>query len=284
MDRAVAGALSFVQACALSCLLAAAVTGQAQEKPAIPDTAKPSLQYVTVHKDLKLEVIDWGGTGQPLVFLAGLGNDTHVFDSFAPQSTAKYHVYGITRRGYGKSDVPPTTVANYRVERLGQDVLDVMEELKLERPVLVGHSIAGEELSWIGSEHPEKVAGLAYLDAGYEYAYHDMSQNSSMPDLGMLRRELDAVTEPTAPKGAKGSGRGDAADACPGAGRATGASNYARLDTGPAARRATVPIAGGDSRSALVHADPRAGAGNLCRSACNGVEGCEGGGRGRGGM
>jgi pimeloyl-ACP methyl ester carboxylesterase len=55
--------------------------------------------------------------------------------------------------------------------------LEVIESLKLDKPVLAGHSIAGEELSSIGSRHPDKVAGLIYLDAGYSYAYYD-------PDLG----------------------------------------------------------------------------------------------------
>jgi pimeloyl-ACP methyl ester carboxylesterase len=38
-------------------------------------------------------------------------------------------------------------VANYRADRLGDDVLAVIEALKLDRPILVGHSVAGEELS-----------------------------------------------------------------------------------------------------------------------------------------
>jgi non-heme chloroperoxidase len=49
----------------------------------------------------------------------------------------------------------------------------VFDALKINRPVLVGHSIAGEELSSVGTRHPGKVAGLIYLEAGYAYAYHD---------------------------------------------------------------------------------------------------------------
>jgi pimeloyl-ACP methyl ester carboxylesterase len=51
----------------------------------------------------------------------------------------------------------------------------VLDQLKINRPVLVGHSLAGEELSSIGSRRPDKVAGLAYLDAAYGYAYYDPS-------------------------------------------------------------------------------------------------------------
>jgi pimeloyl-ACP methyl ester carboxylesterase len=104
---------------------------------------------VTVDRDVRLEVLDWGGTGQPMVFLAGLGNDAHVFDRFAPQFTAEYHVYGIRRRGFGASRKPAPTDGNYAADRLGDDLLPVMNSLRLERPELVGHSLAGEELSSI---------------------------------------------------------------------------------------------------------------------------------------
>ena len=71
---------------------------------------------------------------------------------------------------------------NYSADRLGNDVLAVMDVLKIGRPVLVGHSLAGEELSSIGSRYPEKVSGLVYLDAAYFYAYY----NRKLPDVGPL--------------------------------------------------------------------------------------------------
>ena len=59
----------------------------------------------------------------------------------------------------------------------------MIDALGLKKPVLIGHSIAGEELSSIGSRHPEKVAGLIYLDAGYSYALY-------LPDLGDYTQTL----------------------------------------------------------------------------------------------
>jgi hypothetical protein len=47
---------------------------------------------------LRLEVLDWGGLGRPLVFLAGNGDTAHAFDNFAPKFTGQNHVYGITRK------------------------------------------------------------------------------------------------------------------------------------------------------------------------------------------
>jgi non-heme chloroperoxidase len=137
---------------------------------------------IAVEPDVKLEVLDWGGTGRPLVLLAGMGDTAHVFDEFAPKLTAKYHMYGITRRGFGASSKPEFVTANYTAARLGDDVLAVIGSLHLDRPILVGHSLAGEELSDIGFHHPEAVAGLIYLDAGYSYALYDQAHGQILSD------------------------------------------------------------------------------------------------------
>jgi pimeloyl-ACP methyl ester carboxylesterase len=108
------------------------------------------VHFVTVDQDVKLQVLDWGGTGRPVVLLTGLGDTAHEFDKFAPKLTGAYHVYGITRRGFGTSSAPAPTSANYTADRLGDDVLAVIDSLKLNRPVLVGHSLSGEEESPAG--------------------------------------------------------------------------------------------------------------------------------------
>jgi pimeloyl-ACP methyl ester carboxylesterase len=132
------------------------------------DPSSHRAQLVTVDKDVQLEVLDWGGTGPPVVLLAGLENTAHIYDEFAPKLVPEYHVYGITRRGYGASSKP---VAGYAADRLGDEVLAAIDILALKRPVLVGHSVGGEELSSIGSRHPQRIAALIYLDAAYKQAY-----------------------------------------------------------------------------------------------------------------
>ncbi|HEY6456288.1 MAG TPA: alpha/beta hydrolase [Steroidobacteraceae bacterium] len=155
------------------------------------------MRFVTVDQDVQLEVLDWGGSGSPLVLLSGLGNTAHVFDEFAPKLTARHHVYGITRRGFGASSVP---AAGYTADRLGDDVLAVLSALKLDRPVLIGHSIAGEELSSIGSRFPDRVAGLIYLEATYGFAYYDGAKGYLPIDVKELRDELDQLLHAADPK------------------------------------------------------------------------------------
>ena len=56
---------------------------------------------VTVEPHVTLDVVDWGGSGSPMILLSGLGDDAHVFDAFAHKFTSLYHVYGITREDLG---------------------------------------------------------------------------------------------------------------------------------------------------------------------------------------
>jgi non-heme chloroperoxidase len=160
----------------------------AQQTVSWHDPSPHTIRFVTVNDNVKLEVLDWGGSGRALVLLAGLGNTAHVFDDFAPKLTSEYHVYGITRRAFGASDSP---ALGYSADHLGDDVVGVLDALKINRPVLAGHSQAGEELSSIGSRHPERVAGLIYLDAAYAFAYYHQSADRVTLDLADLQKKLE---------------------------------------------------------------------------------------------
>jgi len=144
-------------------------------------------RFVSVAKGVRLEVLDWGGTGRPLVLLPGLGNTAHVFDAIAPELARHFHVYGITGRGFGASSVPRS---GYGADRLADDVMAVVKALGIHRPILAGHSIAGEELSATGTRYPGEIAGLIYLDAAHEYAVYDPDRGGYLPDLDHLAAQI----------------------------------------------------------------------------------------------
>src|SRR4051812_13088895 len=165
-----------------------------------PDLSPHKVQMVPVAEGVELEVLDWGGSGPPLVFLAGLGFTAHDFDAFAPRFITAHHVYAITRRGFGASSKPAPDATNYSADGLGDDVLAVMDALKLDRPVLAGHSVAGEELSSVATRHPEKLAGLVYLDAAYCYAYYAPGNlNPSNVNLTIDANEIRQKVQALAP-------------------------------------------------------------------------------------
>src|SRR6266568_3184113 len=105
---------------------------------------------------------NWGGTGQTLVLLAGMGDSAHVFDQFAYQFNDRFHVIGITRRGFGRSSQP---AHGYDVDTRARDDIAVLDKLNVRDAVFVGHSVSGTELNKIAAVYPDRVKKLVYLDA-----------------------------------------------------------------------------------------------------------------------
>jgi non-heme chloroperoxidase len=128
----------------------------------------PKAQFVEVEPNVRLEVLDWGGRGRPIVLLAGGGDTAHVYDELAPKLTPDYHAFGITRRGFGASSKPTT---GYSAASLADDIMHVLDALKIDKPVLIGHSVAGDEMSSIGARYSNRIAGLIYVDAAWDRTY-----------------------------------------------------------------------------------------------------------------
>ena len=71
-----------------------------QNAPSWRDPSPHQVRMTTVDSSVKLEVLDWGGTGRPIVFV-GCYLSGHVYDDIAPKLTDQFHVYAVTRRGVG---------------------------------------------------------------------------------------------------------------------------------------------------------------------------------------
>ena len=152
----------------------------------------PAQRFVTVAPDVRLEVLDWGGSGRNLVLLAGGGNTAHVYESLAPKLSKQFHVYGITRRGTGQSSAPSS---GYTARQFGNDIVAVLDALHLQKPVLVGHSIAGEEMSSVSEHHPGRVSALIYLDAGGPFALYNPEHGDIDLDRVALQQDLSKLGE-----------------------------------------------------------------------------------------
>lgn len=148
-------------ACVILAAAAAAAAQQAEWRDASPHT----VSLVTVEDDVRLEVIDWGGTGSEVLLLTGLGDTPHLFDDVAPTLAARHRVVAVARRGHPGSSAP---TAGYTPDRLAADVVRVIDSVGLKNPVVVGHSFAGEEMHVLGGG--SRIAGLVYVDAAFDRA------------------------------------------------------------------------------------------------------------------
>lgn len=147
-------------AAALASLL---ITTQASPQHAYADTAAHRVLRIHTTPDVALEVLDWGGTGPALVFLSGFSFTGHVFDTFAPRFTDRFHVLSLTRRGLGRSDRPEG--GPYDAPTLAADVKAVLDSLGIAKASLAGWSFGGTEASFFAAAYPDRIDRIVYLDS-----------------------------------------------------------------------------------------------------------------------
>lgn len=125
----------------------------------------PSEGFVTVN-GVRLHYLDWGGMGDGLVFLPGLGDSPHAFDEIAPEFRDQFRVIAFARRAHGRSSGSEGPFDNTtQVE----DLRGLLDTLQIQRAALAGWSLGGNEISEFAVRYPERVTGLVYLDC-YDWA------------------------------------------------------------------------------------------------------------------
>ena len=104
-----------------------------------------------------------GGEGPTLFLLHGFAADKTVWLPLAEQLTAHFHVVIPDLPGWGDS----SRVANgdYGVHAQAQRLQSFVDALRLQRFVLVGHSMGGAIAGVYAADHPQGVAALALLDS-----------------------------------------------------------------------------------------------------------------------
>jgi non-heme chloroperoxidase len=158
------------------------------------DISPHKSDFVSVN-GIKLHYLDWGGEGDLILFLAGMGCNAYIFDGFAPRFTDKFHVMALTRRGHGESDHPET---GYDVDTLTEDIHQFMDALRIEKVILAGHSMANVELSHFSALYPERVLKLIFLDAAYDRSsasYKDMREKNPLRKIQPPGLDVDYYTE-----------------------------------------------------------------------------------------
>ncbi|MFV5697375.1 3-oxoadipate enol-lactonase [Flavobacterium sp. ZT3R17] len=94
---------------------------------------------------------------QTLVFSNSLGTDLTMWDKQIELLGQEFNMLRYDTRGHGKSEVAE---GEYSIEMLGNDVLDLLDSLKIEKVNFCGLSIGGLTGQWLGIHAPERLNKL----------------------------------------------------------------------------------------------------------------------------
>lgn len=146
------------------------MTGQSRRDYLRPGEMFPAgdlayrVSYPRLRSGIKIRVVERGDeTAAPVLLIHGWGCSAYIFRENMPAlARAGFRAIAVDLKGHGLSDKPQHR-KEYTVDALVEHVLEILDALRLERPVLAGHSLGGSLAYHFASRYPRRVRGLALL-------------------------------------------------------------------------------------------------------------------------
>lgn len=102
---------------------------------------------------------DGSADAPPLILSNSLGSSMAMWEHQMTDLSRDYRVIRYDQRGHGASDAPP---GGYSLDRLGGDVLDLMDGLGIRRAHFCGVSLGGMTGQWLGYRAPERFDRMVF--------------------------------------------------------------------------------------------------------------------------
>jgi 3-oxoadipate enol-lactonase len=116
------------------------------------------ISYFTTGDGCRLAYrIDGPADAPVLVLSNSIGTTLHMWDGQIDQLAERHRVLRYDTRGHGRSDAPP---GGYSLDRLGRDVIELLEFLGFDRVRFCGLSFGGLIAQWLGVFAPERIERL----------------------------------------------------------------------------------------------------------------------------
>lgn len=134
---------------------------------------------------IKIQLAIWEGSGKQILCVHGLTANCRCWDLIASALAPRHRMIAMDLRGRGLSDHPSS---GYSVEGHCGDILSLLDDMDLERPVLMGHSLGAFISLVFAAQHPQRVDRLILLDGGGK-----LSENQMVKVFAGIKPSLDRL-------------------------------------------------------------------------------------------
>lgn len=131
---------------------------------------EPGVRYRsrnTVIRHQRLHFLEWGEPdAPPLLLLHGGNQSAHSWDLVSLHLADRFHVYALDQRGHGDSEWARD--ADYGADPMAEDALAFIAQQKLDRPIVMGHSMGGRVTIQLLIKRPDLPRAAVFVDVGPE--------------------------------------------------------------------------------------------------------------------
>lgn len=127
----------------------------------------PASKFATVSDGMRIHYLE-AGAGTPVILLhgsTGTAESNYVATGILQALAAKHRVLALDFRGQGRSD-RPAAPKRYASDRFPQDVLEIMDQLGIEKAHMAGYSMGGEMIAPLLALAPERIITATFGGSG----------------------------------------------------------------------------------------------------------------------
>lgn len=125
--------------------------------------ALPVVKIIDLPGRVRLEYAEQGNPdGIPVIFLHGITDSWHSFETVLKYLPASVHAFAISQRGHGDSERP---AEHYTPKDFAADVAAFMRQKNIRKAFIVGHSMGGVNAQQFAVDHPELTRGIVIIDS-----------------------------------------------------------------------------------------------------------------------
>ncbi|MBL8515481.1 MAG: alpha/beta hydrolase [Betaproteobacteria bacterium] len=153
----------------------------------------PDVKSITLASGLTLPYVESGARdGEPVIFLHGYTDAWPSWQRVLAHLPTTLRAFAISQRGHGHADKPAT---GYAPVNMAEDLADFMNALRIDRAIIVGHSMGSVIAQHFAERHADRVTGMVLVGAlrGYggnpaiEELGEFIASLTEAPDEGFIR-------------------------------------------------------------------------------------------------
>lgn len=130
------------------------------------------------------------GVGKPLIILHGLYGSSDNWLSIAKELEKYFRVITVDQRNHGQSPHHP----EHNYTSLTNDLFELIDELNIEKVILLGHSMGGKVAMQFTIEHPNRVLKLVVVDiAPWSHFLADEQSTQSFEEHKQIIEGLQSI-------------------------------------------------------------------------------------------
>lgn len=121
--------------------------------------APPAAETITVGL---LRVQRYAGDGRPLLLVAGMESGPWAWRPQIERFRGSHEIYAVTLAGF--DGVPPPADTGDLAAQASSSLRALIVERRIDKPVLIGHSLGGALVTLFAEQHPGLIAGVIAVD------------------------------------------------------------------------------------------------------------------------